>query len=80
MQCIDVWKMAEVLAEQVPEIKDRKACRTALAFVGYDDEQISHYLPRAQVLARTRRGDIADILTRNTQAADERLIKRMTKK
>jgi hypothetical protein len=80
MQCIDVWKMAEVLAEQVPEIKDRTACRRTLAFVGYTDEQISHYLPRAQVLARTRRGDIADILMRNAQAADERLIKRMIKK
>jgi hypothetical protein len=54
--------MAEVLAEQVPEIKDRKACRIALAFAGYDDIQIGAHLTTAQRLARTIRGQIADEL------------------
>ena len=80
MQTCDVHLMAEILAEQVPEIKNRTDCRRTLAFVGYTDEQISHYLPRAQVLARARRGEIADKLVRNAQSADERFIKRTIKK
>jgi hypothetical protein len=54
--------MAEVLAEQVPEIKDRRACRIALAFAGYDDIQIGTHLTTAQRLARILRGQIADEL------------------
>ena len=48
---IDVREMASVLAERVPEIKDRTACRAALGFAGYTDEQISELLPHLQRLA-----------------------------
>ena len=59
--------MAEVLAEQVPEIKDRRACRIALAFAGYDDIQIGAHLTTAQRLARTLRGQMADDLVLSSQ-------------
>ena len=45
MQRVDVRAMASVLANQVPEIKDRIACRAALAIAGYTDAEITEHLP-----------------------------------
>ena len=64
MKPIDVREMASVLAERVPEIKDRTACRAALGFAGYTDEQISELLPHLQRLAREHRAKTAERLMR----------------
>jgi len=62
MSTCPTYDMAKVLAEMVPEIKDRTACRHALAFAGFSDEQISVHLRGAQHLARKLRGEEADRL------------------
>ena len=64
MQRVDVRAMASVLANQVPEIKDRIACRAALAFAGYTDAEITEHLPGVQDLARQYRAETADRLMR----------------
>ena len=48
-------RMAEVLAETVAEISNRTSCRTSLAFAGFDDDEITRCLPRAQRKAREMR-------------------------
>jgi hypothetical protein len=64
MQPVDVCAMARVLADQVPEIKDRIACRAALAFAGFTDAEITEHLPGVQCLARQYRAETADRLMR----------------
>ena len=64
MQRVDVRAMASVLANQVPEIKDRIACRAALAVAGYTDAEITEHLPGVQHLARQYRAETADRLMR----------------
>jgi hypothetical protein len=54
--------MAEVLSEMVPEIADPVACRRALAFAGYSEQEISIHLRGAQRIARQLRGEVADRL------------------
>ncbi len=61
---VDVRKMASVLAEQVPEIKDRTACRAVLSCAGYTDEQITELLSGVQHLAREYRAETAERLMR----------------
>lgn len=57
-----LYAMARVVTDLVPEIKDRTACRAALAAAGFKPAVIEQHLRKVQDMARTIRGRDADNL------------------